>query len=157
MLSGHKFKTCQIFFTFPGNPSPWHCSLCGPSGYFTSFSSLFSARLPSLPCPVSFLAMENSQIFSCTNHAPIHLRNNPERFPCTGNRYGQPELTGTVTTLMWAWQNRLIRRLYAEIGEIVMNTRIGVLLALVALGLCCAIGPVMADNNGNWTGNAECL
>ena len=33
-----------------------------------------------------------------------------------------------------------------------MNTRIGVLLALVALGLCCAIGPVMADNNGTVQG-----
>ncbi|HVP96951.1 DUF5667 domain-containing protein [Methanoregula sp.] len=33
-----------------------------------------------------------------------------------------------------------------------MNTRIGVLLALVALGLCCAIGPAIADDNGTVQG-----
>jgi len=33
-----------------------------------------------------------------------------------------------------------------------MNTRTGILLVLLALGLCCTIGPAMADNNGTVQG-----
>jgi hypothetical protein len=48
---------------------------------------------------------------------------------------------------MWAWQKQTDQTAQAGFGGNAMNTRTGVLLLLLALGLCCAIGPAMADNS----------